>query len=84
MSDEEDLAGVGARGQVGGKLLALGFVVGEADFDQSMVGEGLVERGNHGIRDSVVSDMNDWLQFLGPGFEFAESWFVHVRKRKRE
>ena len=64
MSNEEDLAGVGAGGQLGGELLALGFVVGEPDFDQSVVGESLIERGDDGFGYTLVSDVDDGFEFL--------------------
>ena len=84
MTDEEDSAGICLRGQVRRELFALGFVIGEADFDQAVVGEGLIESGEDGFGDPIVADVDDGFEFLGAGFEFAEGWFVHVRKRKRE
>jgi hypothetical protein len=49
-----------------------------------VVGKGLIESGEDGFGDPVVADVDDGFEFLGAGFEFAEGWFVHVRKRKRE
>ena len=84
MTDEEDSAGICLRGQVRRELFALGFVIGEADFDQAVVGEGLVEGGDQGVGDALVADVDDGFEFLGAGFEFAEGWFFHVWKRNRE
>ena len=84
MSDEEDLAGTCTRGQFSGELFAFGLVVGEADFDQAVVGEGLVEGGEEGVGDAIVADVDDRFEFLRAGLEFAEGGLVHAWKRKRE
>ena len=84
MTDEEDSAGICLRGQVRRELFALGFVVGEADFDQTMVGESLIEGGDQGLGDAVMADVDDGFEFLRAGFEFSEGRLVHGRKRKRE
>ena len=58
-------------------------MVGEADFDEAMVGEGLVEGGEEGVGESVVADMDDRFEFLGAGFEFAQGRLggsVHAKK----
>lgn len=72
MTHEEDLSGVRARGQVSRELLSLRFVVGEADFDQTVVGQSLIEGGEEGLAHAIVSDMNDGLELLGAGFQFAQ------------
>jgi len=64
VADKEDLAGTRAHSQAGGELLALGFVVGEPDFDQSVVGESLIERGDDGVGYTLVSDVDDGFEFL--------------------
>lgn len=84
MADEQDLAGIRASGEVGGQRFAFGFVVGEADFDQTVIGERLVEGGEEGVGDAVVTDMDNRIEFLRPGFEFAESGFVHALNLKSE
>ena len=82
VADEEDLAGLGAGGQFGGEGFAFRFVVGEADFDQAVVGEGLVEGGGQRVGDAIVSEMDDGPEFLGAGFELAQGGFglVHAKK----
>ena len=75
MADQENLAGAGAGDEFGGEFLALWFVVGEADFDQAVVGEGLVEGGEEGVCDAFVSDVDDGSEFLGAGFELAQGGF---------
>ena len=84
MADKKDLAGIGAGGEFGGQGFAFGFVVGEADFDQTMIGQSLIERGENGIGHGIMSDMDDGFEFLGARFEFAELGFVHEWRRKRE
>ena len=82
MTDEENFAGVGACGEVGCELLPFGLMIREADFDQSVIGERLVERGNERLAYAIVPDMDDRLEFLRPGFEFAECGFVHAENLK--
>lgn len=75
MADLEDWAGIGAGGEFGRESFALRFVVGEADFNQAMVGEGLAEGGEEGVCYAFVSDVDDGFEFLGAGFEFAQGGF---------
>ena len=84
MADEEDRARIGAGGEFGGKLLALGFVVGEADLDQAVVRQRLVQRGNDGVVHACPADVKNGIKPLGAGFEFAHGRFFHAMKRKRE
>ncbi len=72
MADEEDSPGIGAGGQFGGQGFAFRFVVSEADFNQRVVGEHLVEGGDDGIGDTVMADVDNGSEFLGARFEFAK------------
>lgn len=74
MAHLEDGARTGLDGESGGKLFAFRLVVGEADFDQAVVGQGLIEGGEQGWGHAVVSDMDDGFDFLGARFEFAQRW----------
>ena len=82
MADLQDEAGTGAGGQVGGEFFAFGLVVGEADFDQPVVGEGLIESGGQGVGDAVVAEMDHGFEFLGARFELAQGGFRcgHAKK----
>jgi hypothetical protein len=57
-------------------------MIREADFDQSVVGECLVERGKELFGHPFVPDVDDRLEFLRPGFEFAECGCVHAENLK--
>lgn len=72
MANEEDRTGGSADGQISGQLFAFGFVIREADFDQTVVGQCLIEGGEEGLAHAVVSDMNDGFELLGAGFQFAQ------------
>ena len=84
VADKEDLAGVGASGEFGGEWLAFRFVIGEADFDQPVIGECLIERGNDFVGNAVVANMDDGFELLRSGFKFAEGGFVHAENLKSE
>jgi len=51
-------------GELGGKLFALGFSVGEADPDEAVVGQRLVQRGNDGVVHASAVDVKSGIKFL--------------------
>lgn len=80
--DEQDLAGGRALRECGGQLFPLGLVVGEADFDEAVVGERLIDGGDECIGHAVVPYVDHRSEFLRTCFEFAQARFAHMENLK--
>ena len=65
-------------GEIAGQLFAFGFVVGETNFDQAVIGERPVEGSEESVGDAVVTEMDNRIEFLRACLEFAEGGFVHA------
>lgn len=53
------------------KLLFFLFEIGEFDFDQFVEGQFLINTGNKGFADPLVSYFENWIEQLGFAFETA-------------
>jgi len=71
MTDEEDSAGICLRGQVRRELFALGFVIGEADFDQVGVTEGFLEQIGDALVHAGLADEHLRIERLREAAQFA-------------
>lgn len=80
VADQEDNAGACFFRKLRGKLLALVFVGGEADFHQAVIGQRLVEGGQERVGDAVEPDMDGRFESLRAGFEFADRGRFQLEK----